>query len=258
MGNGTSHGCALVTGASGGMGAAICRALIADGRRVILADREAEPVRALARELGEQTHALVLDITDAAAVADLPAIVPNAFGPIDVLINNAGHDIGGRLRFDVGSMEDWAAIVETNLVGTLRVTRAVLPGMVERDRGDIVMMSSINALRIIPDMAAYSTSKTGLHAFTETLRGACRHRDPRHRDQSGPDQDRHHPPPLSRRHRQGAGLFRPVQAGAGARGHRALDHVRAVPTGACPGRADGRPADQPVVRELNNSKKAAP
>jgi 3-hydroxy acid dehydrogenase / malonic semialdehyde reductase len=111
MENGTSHGCALVTGASGGMGAAICRALIADGRRVILADREAEPVRALAQELGEQTHALVLDITDAAAVADLPAIVPNAFGPIDVLINNAGHDIGGRVRFDVGSMEDWAAIL---------------------------------------------------------------------------------------------------------------------------------------------------
>jgi NADP-dependent 3-hydroxy acid dehydrogenase YdfG len=153
------------------MGTAICRALAADGRRVVLADREAEPVQALARELGAQAHALVLDITDAAAVADLPGMVPDVFGPVDVLVNNAGHDIGGRLRFDVGSMEDWAGIIETNLIGTLRVTRAIVPGMVERDRGDIVMMSSINALRIIPDMAAYSTSKTGLHAFTETLRG---------------------------------------------------------------------------------------
>jgi 3-hydroxy acid dehydrogenase/malonic semialdehyde reductase len=171
MAKDTANGCALVTGASGGMGTAICRALIADGRRVVLADREAEPVQALARELGEQAHALVLDITDAAAVEALPAMVPSAFGPIDVLVNNAGHDIGGRLRFDVGSMEDWASIIATNLIGTLRVTRAVLPGMVERDRGDIVMMSSINALRIIPDMAAYSTSKSGLHAFTETLRG---------------------------------------------------------------------------------------
>ena len=68
-------------------------------------------------------------------------------------------------------MEDRAGILETNLIGTLRVIRAILPDMVVRNRGDIVMMSSINALRIIPDMAAYSTSKTALHAFTETLRG---------------------------------------------------------------------------------------
>ena len=171
MADQTRTGCALVTGASGGMGTAICRALIADGRRVILADREAEPVQALAAVLGAAAHALVLDITDATAVADLPASVPEAFGPIDVLINNAGHDIGGRTRFDIGAMEDWAGILETNLIGTLRVTRAILPDMVARDRGDIVMMSSINALRIIPDMAAYSTSKSALHAFTETLRG---------------------------------------------------------------------------------------
>jgi 3-hydroxy acid dehydrogenase/malonic semialdehyde reductase len=171
MADQTRTGCALVTGASGGMGTAICRALIADGRRVILADREAESVQALAAELGAAAHALVLDITDVIAVTDLPASVPEAFGPIDVLINNAGHDIGGRTRFDIGAMEDWAGILETNLIGTLRVTRAILPDMVARDRGDIVMMSSINALRIIPDMAAYSTSKSALHAFTETLRG---------------------------------------------------------------------------------------
>jgi 3-hydroxy acid dehydrogenase / malonic semialdehyde reductase len=171
MADQTRTGCALVTGASGGMGTAICRALIADGRSVILADREAGPVQALAAELGATAHALVLDITDATAVTDLPASVPEAFGPIDVLINNAGHDIGGRTRFDIGAMEDWAGILETNLIGTLRVTRAILPDMVACDRGDIVMMSSINALRIIPDMAAYSTSKSALHAFTETLRG---------------------------------------------------------------------------------------
>jgi 3-hydroxy acid dehydrogenase/malonic semialdehyde reductase len=171
MADQTRTGCALVTGASGGMGTAICRALIADGRSVILADREAGPVQALAAELGATAHALVLDITDATAVTDLPASVPEAFGPIDVLINNAGHDIGGRTRFDIGAMEDWAGILETNLIGTLRVTRAILPDMVARDRGDIVIMSSINALRIIPDMAAYSTSKSALHAFAETLRG---------------------------------------------------------------------------------------
>jgi 3-hydroxy acid dehydrogenase/malonic semialdehyde reductase len=71
----------------------------------------------------------------------------------------------------VGSSDDWAAIIETNLIGTMRVTRSVLPDMVKRNAGHIVNMTSINAVRIIPDMAAYSTSKAGLHMFTETLRG---------------------------------------------------------------------------------------
>ena len=90
---------------------------------------------------------------------------------MDILINNAGHDIGGRKRFDAGSADDWAAIIETNLVGLMRVTRAVLPDMVQRDTGDIVNMSSINALRIVPDMAPYSASKAGVHMLTETIRG---------------------------------------------------------------------------------------
>ena len=90
---------------------------------------------------------------------------------IDILVNNAGHDIGGRTRFDLGSADDWSAIIETNLIGLMRVTRALLPPMVQRDTGDIVNMSSISALRIVPDMAAYTTSKAGVRAFTDVLRG---------------------------------------------------------------------------------------
>jgi 3-hydroxy acid dehydrogenase/malonic semialdehyde reductase len=97
-------------------------------------------------------------------------LVPAEFKPVDILINNAGHDIGGRIRFDVGSPDDWAGIIETNLIGTMRVTRSVLPDMFKRNDGHIVNMTSINAVRIVADMTAYSTSKAGLHMFTETLR----------------------------------------------------------------------------------------
>jgi len=162
---------ALLTGAAGGMGKAIARALVASGRQVVLVDRAPEPLHALQAELGQAAHAVVLDVSDGAAVAALPSALPPAFGRIDILINNAGHDIGGRTRFDLGSADDWAAIIETNLIGLMRVSRAILPDMVARNRGDIVNMSSISALRLVPDMAAYTASKTGVHAFTGVLRG---------------------------------------------------------------------------------------
>ena len=162
---------ALVTGAAGGMGRAICKALVDAGHLVVLADRDKAAVEAFAKVLGPKAFALILDITDADATAALMDTIPAAFKPIDILVNNAGHDIGGRTPFAKGSADDWAAIVETNLIGVMRVTRAVLPSMVERNSGDIVNMSSINALRLIPDMAPYSASKAGVHMFTETLRG---------------------------------------------------------------------------------------
>ncbi len=167
----TSGQTAVVTGAAGGMGRAIIRALLDSGRRVVMVDRDKESLRQCATEMGGDTFPIELDITDAKAVDRLPDLVPDAFRPVDILINNAGHDIGGRTRFDVGPADDWAGIIQTNLIGLMRVTRSLLPDMVRRNAGHIVNISSINAVRIIPDMAAYSTSKAGVHMFTETLRG---------------------------------------------------------------------------------------
>lgn len=165
-----TKGTALLTGAAGGMGTAIARALIDAGHKVVLVDRDEARVAQLARDLGPSATAITLDISDAKRVDALPDLIPQAFRPIDILVNNAGHDIGGRKRFDVGSMEDWAGIIETNLIGLMRVTRAIMPDMVRRNTGDIVMMSSISALRIVADMAPYGASKAGVHMLTETLR----------------------------------------------------------------------------------------
>ena len=161
----------VLTGAAGGMGRAITKALLDSGRRVVLVDRDLESLRQFATEMGDNTFPLQLDITDNQAVDRLPDLIPDAFKPVDVLINNAGHDIGGRTRFDIGAADDWSAIIQTNLIGLMRVTRSLLPGMVKRNTGHVVNISSINAVRIVPDMAAYSTSKAGVHMFTETLRG---------------------------------------------------------------------------------------
>lgn len=164
-------GNALITGAAGGMGTAIATAMVAGGYRVVLADRDEAKLKTLAQKLGRAAFPLPLDITDKVRVEKLLDLIPEDFRPIDTLINNAGHDIGGRKRFDVGAADDWAGIVETNLIGLMRVTRSILPDMVRRNTGDIVNMSSINALRIIPEMAPYSASKAGVHMLTETIRG---------------------------------------------------------------------------------------
>jgi NADP-dependent 3-hydroxy acid dehydrogenase YdfG len=168
-------GCALLTGAAGGMGTAIATALVAAGHPVVLVDRDTARLDALAKSLAGKTTTLVLDITDGPKVAALPSMIPDAFKPIDILINNAGHDIGGRKRFDIGSADDWAAIVDTNLNGLMRVTRAILPDMVARNTGDVVNMGSIAALRIVADMAPYNASKAGIHMLTDIIRAELAH-----------------------------------------------------------------------------------
>lgn len=162
---------AFVTGAASGIGRAIARGLHAAGCRVVLADREPVSLAELAEELGDTAFCLTLDINDGASVASCIDALPAQLRPIDILVNNAGHDIGGRQRFDVGSADDWAAIIQTNLIGLMRVTRAILPGMIERGRGDILNVSSISAIRLVPDQAPYSASKAGVHMLSDIIRG---------------------------------------------------------------------------------------
>jgi 3-hydroxy acid dehydrogenase/malonic semialdehyde reductase len=161
---------AFVTGASSGIGRAIAVALVREGCRVVLAGRNQEALWSFASSLGEEAHPLVLDVTIGSSVDKIPNCLPEKFRDIGILINNAGHDVGGRTRFDQGPVDDWTNVIETNVSGLIRITRAVAPGMVTRGTGDIVNIGSISALRIVPDMAAYSASKAAVHAFSDVLR----------------------------------------------------------------------------------------
>jgi 3-hydroxy acid dehydrogenase / malonic semialdehyde reductase len=132
----------LVTGATAGFGLAIARRFAADGALVIALGRRQERLDALVAELGpDRAHALALDITDRAAVAAGLAALPPAFAAIDVLVNNAGMARGMELAQDA-ALDDWDAMVDTNVKGLLYMTRAVLPGMVARNTGHIVNIGS--------------------------------------------------------------------------------------------------------------------
>ena len=161
---------ALVTGAGSGIGRAIAAALVERGVHVTLADIDDEAVTQLAGGLGPLALPLKLDVTDHPSVDKLLDSIQSDFRPIDILINNAGHDVGGRTHFARGPADDWTSIIDVNLTGMMRVTRAVVPEMIERNSGDIVNMSSISALRLVPETTAYTTSKAGVRAFSDGLR----------------------------------------------------------------------------------------
>ena len=160
----------LVSGASSGIGDAICRLLIEQSYRVVGAARNESRLQQLAAELGDRFYPLVLDVTDSTLVSDVQQALPPEFQDVEVLVNNAGHDIGGRRLFDEGSAEQWCDIIETNVQGTIRLTRALIEGMLARGSGHIVNMGSIAGIKSYATMAAYVSSKYAVHGFSETLR----------------------------------------------------------------------------------------
>jgi NADP-dependent 3-hydroxy acid dehydrogenase YdfG len=163
-------GIVLVTGASGGIGEATAEALVADGWQVIATARRAERLEDLGRRLGDACHPFALDVTDPKATATLVERLPEPLREVDVLINNAGIDLGGRARFDDGDIEDWAATVETNITGVMRVIAAVVPGMLARGQGHIVNIGSSSGVTTFADDAAYIASKWGLRGLSGALR----------------------------------------------------------------------------------------
>jgi len=164
-----ARGIALVTGASSGIGAAIASALARCGWRVVCAARREDRLAANVAAIGASATSLQLDVRAKASVESLLDRLPESWREIDVLVNCAGHDIGGRRRFDEGSMDQWADTIETNLLGAMRVTHMVVPGMLKRRRGHVVNVSSIYALEAHAGSSAYCTSKFGLNGFSKAI-----------------------------------------------------------------------------------------
>ncbi len=160
----------MITGASSGIGEAICRLLVLNQCQVIGAARNEAKLQTLREELGESFHPFVLDVNNAESVAGLLDRLPAELQAIDVLINNAGHDIGGRRSFEQGSAEQWSHTIETNIQGLMRVTHALIHGMLDRGRGHILNMGSIAGIKPFATVAAYVASKYAVHGFSESLR----------------------------------------------------------------------------------------
>ncbi|MCX4882718.1 MULTISPECIES: SDR family NAD(P)-dependent oxidoreductase [unclassified Streptomyces] len=159
---------AVVTGASSGIGAATARRLAAAGYRVVLTARRKDRIEALAEEIntaGQSAAAYPLDVTDRAAVDEFAT----AFKTVGVLVNNAGGALGAD-PVATGDPADWRTMYETNVIGTLNVTQALLPKLVESGDGTIVVISSTAGLSTYEGGAGYVAAKHGEHVLAETLR----------------------------------------------------------------------------------------
>ncbi len=160
---------ALITGASAGFGAAIARKLAQEGHKVIVTARRKARLLALQQEIGENCLPLAFDITDEKATLQAIAELPEAWKAIDILVNNAGLALGIGAAQDC-SLEDWKQMIATNITGLVTVTHAVLPGMVERNRGLIVNLGSIAGTYPYPGGNAYGGTKAFVKQFSLNLR----------------------------------------------------------------------------------------
>lgn len=159
----------FVTGASAGFGAAIARRFIADGARVVATARRPDRLAALRQELGERLLPLELDVRDRAAVERTVAALPPDFAQIDVLVNNAGLALGLQPAHKT-DLEDWERMVDTNIKGLMYCTRAILPGMVERDRGHVVNLGSVAGEWPYPGGNTYGGTKAFVRQFSLNLK----------------------------------------------------------------------------------------
>jgi 3-hydroxy acid dehydrogenase/malonic semialdehyde reductase len=159
----------FVTGASAGFGAAIARRFIADGARVVATARRLERLQALREELGERLLPVELDVRDRAAVERTVAGLPPEFAQIDLLVNNAGLALGLQPAHKT-DLEDWERMVDTNIKGLMYCTRAILPGMVERDRGHVVNIGSVAGEWPYPGGNAYGGTKAFVRQFSLNLK----------------------------------------------------------------------------------------
>lgn len=158
---------ALVTGASGGIGEAIARTLHGAGAAVALSGTRVEKLETLAGDLGERVMVVPANLSDPDSVDALPKQVEEAFGSVDVLINNAGltrDNLAMRMKD-----EEWQAVIDVNLTASFRLARSVLRGMMKSRWGRIVNITSVVGATGNPGQANYAASKAGLTGMTKAL-----------------------------------------------------------------------------------------
>lgn len=161
---------ALVTGATGGLGTAMCKKLIEDGYRVVANYRSPEKAKAWEQKMADENYRVMMaqaDVCDFEAVGKMVEQVEEQVGTIDVLVNNAGITRDGQFR--KMSLEQWRAVIDTNLTSAFNCTRHVINQMIDQKFGRVINISSVNGQRAQFGQTNYSAAKAGLHGFTKTL-----------------------------------------------------------------------------------------
>lgn len=157
----------LVTGISGGLGKALCQALIARGEFVVGTFRDLEQAAAFNKKYPLKALGLVMDLTIPEQVEEVVDRVINQFGRIDVLVNNAGYGFAGAV--EEASMDEVRSVFEANFFGTLHLTQLVLPHMRDQKKGHIVQISSHGGVKAFPGFGIYNASKFALEGLSEAL-----------------------------------------------------------------------------------------
>jgi 3-hydroxy acid dehydrogenase/malonic semialdehyde reductase len=159
----------FVSGATSGFGEACAERFARDGARLVVCGRRSARLEALAKRLAVPLVTLVLDVRDRAAVERAVAGLPREFAAVDVLVNNAGLALGLEPAHRA-SLDDWEQMIDTNCRGLVVLTRALLPGMVERGRGHVVNIGSVAATYPYPCGNVYGATKAFVHRFTLNLK----------------------------------------------------------------------------------------
>jgi ribitol 2-dehydrogenase len=168
MGQDLTGKVAAITGAASGIGLACARGLLNEGARVVLVDRAEESLKAICSELGPQAIPLVIDVTDPKSVASMMPQILEKAGKLDIFHANAGSYIGGEVVD--GDPDAWDRMLNLNINAAFRSVHAVLPHMVGRKTGDIIVTSSIAGLVPVVWEPIYTASKHAVQAFVHTVR----------------------------------------------------------------------------------------
>lgn len=159
----------LVTGATSGFGDAVARRFVKEGAKVIATGRRGDRLKALKKELGARLHVLEFDVRDRGATDKAVASLPKEFAEIDVVVANAGLALGleGAAKAEI---EDWETMIAANCNGLLYTVKAVLPGMLARDRGHVIALGSVAADFPYPGGNVYGATKAFVGQFMLNLR----------------------------------------------------------------------------------------
>jgi ribitol 2-dehydrogenase len=168
MGQDLTGKVAAITGAASGIGLACARSLLDAGARVVMVDRAEENLKTICSELGSQAIPLVIDVTDPKSVAGMMPQILEKAGKLDIFHANAGSYIGGEVV--EGDPDAWDCMLNLNINAAFRSVHAVLPHMVGRKTGDIILTSSIAGLVPVVWEPIYTASKHAVQAFVHTVR----------------------------------------------------------------------------------------